>query len=99
MVDKIIAYILWFFFGLFGVHRMYYQKWISGFIQLSLLFLPGVFLFFGVAGFTISALFNSPMGLISSGGSVAISVLMVFASGIWWLLDAILILFWTRKNY
>lgn len=99
MIDKIIAYILWFFLGFFGIHRMYFKKWLSGFIQLSLIFLPMVFLIFGVAGFTISALWQSPMGLISSGGSIAISVLMVMASGIWWCLDAILILFWSNKRY
>lgn len=98
MVDKIIAYVLWFFLGFFGIHRMWYQKWVSGFIQLSLMFLPLAFLFFGVAGFTISAIFQSPMGLISSGGSIAISMLMIIASGIWWCLDAILILFWKRET-
>lgn len=32
MKDKSLAYILWFFLGVLGVHRMYCGKWITGII-------------------------------------------------------------------
>lgn len=32
----IIAYILWFFLGLFGVHRMYLGRWVTGLAMLVL---------------------------------------------------------------
>ncbi len=31
-----VAYFLWFFFGLLGIHRFYFRKFISGFIMLGL---------------------------------------------------------------
>lgn len=34
MRSKGVAYLLWFFLGLWGIHRMYCGKWISGFIWL-----------------------------------------------------------------
>lgn len=35
--SEIVAYILWGFFGFFGVHRMYLGRFLSGFVMLSLL--------------------------------------------------------------
>lgn len=32
-----VAYLLWFFLGTFGVHRMYLDRWVSGFFMLMLL--------------------------------------------------------------
>lgn len=32
----LVAYILWFFLGAFGVHRMYLDRWFSGLILLGL---------------------------------------------------------------
>jgi len=32
MSRLIIAYLLWFFLGIFGVHRFYLGRWISGII-------------------------------------------------------------------
>ena len=32
----IVTYLLWFFLGMFGVHRFYLGKWVSGFILLIL---------------------------------------------------------------
>lgn len=34
--SAIVAYVLWFFLGFFGVHRMYLGRWISGFTMLAL---------------------------------------------------------------
>ncbi len=31
-----VAYFLWFFFGLLGIHRFYFRQFISGFIMLGL---------------------------------------------------------------
>ncbi|WP_080702388.1 NINE protein [Gilliamella apicola] len=32
MKSKGVAYLLWFFLGMWGAHRMYCGKWITGFI-------------------------------------------------------------------
>ncbi|WP_081303050.1 NINE protein [Gilliamella sp. App6-5] len=40
MKSKGVAYLLWFFLGFWGIHRMYCGKWISGFIWL---FTAGLF--------------------------------------------------------
>jgi TM2 domain-containing membrane protein YozV len=40
MRNKGIAYVLWFFLGFMGIHRMYCGKWITGFVWL---FTCGVF--------------------------------------------------------
>jgi len=32
----IVAYLIWFFLGAFGIHRMYLGRWISGLILLAL---------------------------------------------------------------
>ncbi|MEN2977101.1 TM2 domain-containing protein [Tistrella bauzanensis] len=32
----LIAYLLWFFLGVFGVHRMYLGAWVSGLLMLAL---------------------------------------------------------------
>ena len=32
----LVAYLLWFFLGMFGVHRLYLGKWISGLLLLLL---------------------------------------------------------------
>ena len=32
----LVAYILWFFLGLFGIHRMYLGRWTSGLLMLAL---------------------------------------------------------------
>ena len=37
----IVAYLLWFFLGWFGIHRFYLGKWISGFILLALTLVAG----------------------------------------------------------
>ncbi len=31
----LIAYVLWFFFGLLGIHRFYLGRWITGLIWLA----------------------------------------------------------------
>jgi TM2 domain-containing membrane protein YozV len=42
MKSKGVAYLLWFFLGFWGIHRMYCGKWISGFIWLFTLGLFGI---------------------------------------------------------
>lgn len=37
----LIAYLLWFFLPMFGVHRMYAGKWVSGFLMLTLFIVGG----------------------------------------------------------
>ncbi len=34
--SALLAYLLWFFLGLFGVHRMYLGRWGSGLVMLGL---------------------------------------------------------------
>ncbi|MCG7423287.1 MULTISPECIES: TM2 domain-containing protein [Micrococcus] len=34
--NTLIAYLLWFFLGNLGVHRMYTKRWVSGVVQLLL---------------------------------------------------------------
>jgi len=34
--SMLIAYLLWFFLGTFGVHRMYLDRWFSGLVMLGL---------------------------------------------------------------
>lgn len=35
--SMIVAYLLWFFLGSFGIHRMYLGRWFSGLMMLGLL--------------------------------------------------------------
>ncbi|WP_085248454.1 NINE protein [Gilliamella mensalis] len=42
MKSKGVAYLLWFFLGVGGIHRMYCGKWISGFIWLFTFGLFGI---------------------------------------------------------
>ncbi len=44
----LVAYLLWFFFGVFGIHRIYLGRWISGGIWF---FTGGLFL----VGFVVDA--------------------------------------------
>ncbi|EFA83585.1 TM2 domain-containing protein [Heterostelium album PN500] len=37
-----LTYLLWFFFGVFGVHRFYLQRYVSGFIYLFTLGIFGI---------------------------------------------------------
>lgn len=32
----LVAYIIWFFLGFFGLHRMYCGRWLSGLLMLAL---------------------------------------------------------------
>jgi TM2 domain-containing membrane protein YozV len=41
----VVAYLLWWFFGVFGVHRFYMDRVTSGLIQLSILPLQLIFIF------------------------------------------------------
>ncbi|SCC20981.1 NINE protein [Gilliamella intestini] len=42
MRSKGLAYLLWFFFGVWGVHRMYCGKWITGIIWFFTVGLFGI---------------------------------------------------------
>lgn len=42
MKNKGIAYLLWFFLGVFGIHRMYCGKWLTGLLWLFTLGLCGI---------------------------------------------------------
>ena len=56
--SALLAYILWFFLGLFGVHRMYLNRWGSG---LLMLILHGIswltwWILLGMVGFAVLGL-------------------------------------------
>lgn len=56
--SALLAYLLWFFLGLFGVHRMYLGRWGSG---LAMLALHGIswltwWILLGMVGFAILGL-------------------------------------------
>lgn len=42
MKSKGVAYVLWFFLGLIGVHRFYCDRWVSGIIWLCTFGLFGI---------------------------------------------------------
>ena len=44
----ILAYILWFFLGTLGVHRMYLDRWFSGIIMLGLTLVGGATTWIGL---------------------------------------------------
>ncbi len=44
----VVAYILWFFFGMIGAHRFYMDRTASGMIQLTIVFLQMFFIFFSI---------------------------------------------------
>lgn len=72
--DIMLAYILWFFLGSFGVHRFYMNRTSSG-IMMALLHVISwitVVIFIGFLGFALL--------------------------GIWWLIDAILIMGWVERH-
>lgn len=68
----LLTYLLWFFLGYLGIHRIYCNRAGSGVVML-LLFLIGTFLAF-----------------------IGIGFLFLIPLGIWWLLDALLILTWFK---
>ena len=70
----VIAYVLWFFLGVFGIHRFYANKIGSGVVMLSLTLLAAV-------------LAVTVVGLI-------LAIPMWIALGLWWIIDAFLILRW-----
>lgn len=56
--STLLAYLLWFFLGWFGVHRMYLGSWVSGLIMLALNGISAVLVFFlvGYLGYALLAL-------------------------------------------
>ena len=54
----LLAYLLWFFLGWFGVHRMYLGSWVSGLIMLALngISTALVFLLVGYLGYALLVL-------------------------------------------
>lgn len=56
--SALLAYVLWFFLGLFGVHRMYLGRWGSG---IAMLLLHGIswltwWIAIGIVGFAVLGL-------------------------------------------
>lgn len=72
--EVILAYILWFFLGSFGVHRLYMGRTSSG-ILMALLHVISWALTIFLIGFV-------GLGLV----------------GLWWFIDAILIMGWVEKH-
>lgn len=72
--NLILAYILWFFLGSFGVHRFYMNRTFSGIMMALLHVISWITLVIaiGFAGFALL--------------------------GIWWLIDAILIMGWVERH-
>lgn len=58
-----------------------------------------IFFIFGATGLTFGAILDSPRILMASGGSILVGALMILASSLWWLLEAVLILFWKDKDF
>lgn len=54
----LVAYIIWFFLGLFGLHRMYLGRWVSGLLMLALHGLSWLtwYIAIGVVGFALLGL-------------------------------------------
>ncbi|MGL1919527.1 MAG: TM2 domain-containing protein [Hyphomicrobiales bacterium] len=72
--DVMLAYILWFFLGSFGVHRLYMDRTFSG-VLMALLHVVSWGLTLVVIGFV-------GLGFL----------------GLWWLIDAFLIMGWVERH-
>lgn len=75
MKSKLVAYLLWFFFGIFGFHRFYVHKVVTGIIYLFTcgLFFIGWFVdLFLLSGYvdTYNALHMAKMGLRNNNANV-----------------------------
>ncbi|WP_374291353.1 TM2 domain-containing protein [Paenirhodobacter enshiensis] len=46
--STLLAYVLWFFLGFFGVHRFYLGRWLSGLLMLVLFGIGSALTFIGV---------------------------------------------------
>jgi TM2 domain-containing membrane protein YozV len=53
--SALLAYMIWFFLGMFGVHRMYLGRWTSGLVMLGLNVVSWLthFILIGYLGFAI----------------------------------------------
>lgn len=71
--ELVLAYLLWFFLGSFGVHRLYMGRTFSGLLMALL----------HVASWALTIVF---IGFIGLG-----------VIGLWWLIDAILIIGWVER--
>lgn len=53
--STLVAYLLWFFLGFFGVHRFYLGRWVSGLLMLVLFGIGSALTFIGVGYVLIGA--------------------------------------------
>lgn len=53
--SALLAYVIWFFLGMFGVHRMYLGRWTSGLVMLALNVVSWLthFILIGYLGFAV----------------------------------------------
>lgn len=81
-----VAYVLWFFLGLFGLHRIYLGRVKSGLLMFALIVLAlGIFLYIGLAEEN-GGVDGTQLVVLSV---ISIGVLMIWA--VWYLADAIFI--------
>ena len=66
--NVVLAYLIWFFLGYGGVHRMYVGRWISGFIMLVILGLSMFLaLFIGFIGLALTTIWWAIDALLLAG--------------------------------
>lgn len=87
-----VAYLLWFFVGMFSIHRFYLRHWLSGLAQMALGIL-GPFTMIGGTGLIMGPL----IGWTSWGETVAIGSVALGLWFIWIFVDAILMPRLVRK--
>jgi len=81
----LVAYLLWFFLGVLGVHRFYLRSYLAGVAQ-AVLFVAGVGLILGLAMADLQT-----AGILS--GTVPLTLL-----GLWWMVDGFLTFDMVKKR-
>ncbi|WGI20236.1 TM2 domain-containing protein [Amylibacter sp. IMCC11727] len=90
--SMVIAYVIWFFLGQFGVHRMYLGRVRSGLLMLGLIVGFGIFLLIGL---------SQDAGTLSDTGLMIMSVSsfsMLALWFCWYIVDIVLIAVMVSKD-
>jgi hypothetical protein len=83
--SMLVAYLLWFFLGALGAHRIYLRAYVSGAVQ-ALLFVSGI-----ATMFVLKSQDLETAGLLI--GTVPLTLL-----GLWWVVDAFLTFDMVKKR-